>query len=287
MIKTPLETAIADYDRNFTSKWNGIMSDFRLNTSDNRVWIAGPSAYFLHLSGTSFAVDPQVRRIGDFDKIRSTLKEDTKDWSFVLITHQHDDHMCLHLMNELKDTPIRWYIPKGCPDHLIKESGLKEENIIFTSEGDVFTEGSLTIKAFSSPHVRPEDKGEIFVECGYEVISSDATLLFPGDIRDYDYNKYPELKKPDFCFSHVWAGDDALTKEKFLPMLEKFAEFNARFGAKKYFLGHLYEIGRNEKVMWNYTHAGIAMDMLYYFAPDAIAEVARMGHSYSLNPKEI
>lgn len=281
MTKTPCEAGIADYNANFKTKWDKVFAQFNASSNSGKVWIAGPSAYLFDLGNVKFATDLQIRRSEDLELVRDELVEQTKNLSFVLITHQHDDHMCLPLMNALKDTSIRWYIPKGVPQHLIDESGLHAENITYVSDGDIITAGDLTIKVFDSPHVRKEDSGT-FVQCGYQIISPDSTILMPGDVRNYEYNQYPDFGNVDICFSHVWAGDNSLDKEKFIPMLNEFAEFNAKFNAKKYIFGHLYEIARGDLNMWNYTHAGMAMDKMYALMPNSDFEFARPGCWFDL-----
>lgn len=280
-MNSPRQAAVTDYDNNFCNKWKKMFDNYNSPIRNDRVWIAGPSAYIFHLCGQRFAVDLQIRRKKDFDVLLPGLIDDTADISFVLITHQHDDHMCIPLMNALKDTSVRWYIPKGCPEELIKESGIKSENIIPVSPGDVFKEGELTIRAFYSPHI-PKNSSEFMAQCGYEISAPDKKILMPGDVRDYDYSEYPQFCDIDFCFSHVWAGNDALCKENFIPMLDKFASFTAAFGAKRYILGHLYELAREEIYLWNYTHAGMVMDKIYALAPESDVQIACLGRSYSL-----
>jgi len=276
-----LESVISDYDKNFVSYWEGIFSSFSSHNSGDRVWFAGPSAYVFAFGGEKFAMDLQIRRQSDFEKIKPRLHDFVKDVSFVLITHQHDDHMCIPLMRELKDTDIRWYIPHDCSRHLIESSGLKDENIVKVKPGDVFEIGNITVKAFHSPHVRA-DENELFAQRGYEISSHGKKLLFPGDVRDYDFSDYPDFGNVDICFSHLWAGNDSINESLYMPMLKKFADFNSAFHAKKYFLCHLYELGREEKYLWSYKHAGIAKDMFYGNIPESTIEIPKFGNTYEL-----
>ena len=281
-MRSPYAAAVADYDQNFTTYWNTVFSQYNAPDAGDRVWMAGPSAYVFSLAGEKFAVDLQIRREKDFNAVLPQLLSDTAALSFILITHQHDDHMCLPLMNALKDTAIRWYIPDGCREELIEASGLKKENIIRVRPGDRWQIGALQFRAFYSPHVKADDP-EVFAQCGYEITAPAGKILLPADVRDYAYCDYPDFGRVDLCFSHLWAGNDALEPQNYLPLLDEFACFNSKFRARTYFFCHLYEIGRSEQYLRHNAHAALAADRLLSLLPESTVEVPRLGRSYSLD----
>ena len=272
---------IKDYDLNFPYYWKKVFSEYKNDKFSERVWFAGPTSYVFSLSGVKFAVDLQVRRDSDFEKILPTLLDDTSALTFVLITHQHDDHMCIPLMRALKDSPIVWYIPEGTHEHLIEKTEIPSEKIVRVKNGDCFKIGDVIIKAFDSTHERPEEE-PIFQQLGYEVITPNGKLLFPADVRNYDLNLYPSFSDIDVCFSHLWAGDDTVNAENYMPLLKEFADFNSHFGAKKYFICHLYEIAREFRHMWRYTHAAEAMELFMERIPEAEIMIPHLGSSYEL-----
>lgn len=280
---SPLDAVNAEYDLHFCEYWNRIFSECREAASD-RVWFAGPSSYVFFLAGQRFAVDLQIRRNCDFEALKSRLHEDAALLSSILITHPHDDHMCLPLMRELKDTPIRWYIPAETDPALIERAGLRAENITYVRAGDRWQMGPLSVRAFYSPHVEPGK--DIFPQCGYEITSPRGKLLLPGDVRDYSFEDYPDFGFLDTCFSHLWAGNDALDVSAYRPVLEQFADFYSRFYAKRYFFCHLYELGRPERFLWTYAHAGLAMDAFLERLPGSVVQIPRLGQSYSLFPEQ-
>ena len=270
-----------DYDLNFVKYWDKVFSEYKDERFDNRVWFAGPTSYVFSISGTHFALDPQIRRECDFEKLRDNLAEYTSKIEFVLITHQHDDHMCIPLMRELKDSPIIWYIPEGTHEDLIAKTELAPEKIVRVRSGDSFKIGSITVKAFKSTHERPGEK-EVFEQLGYEIATPCGKLLFPADVRNYDPGLYPEFSDIDICFAHLWAGDDTVNAEKYKPLLLEFADFYSGIGAKKYFICHLYEIARDLYHMWRYTHAAEAMEIFMGKIPTSEVVIPHLGTSYSL-----
>ena len=279
---SPLVRAIRDYDEHFVGRWTRAFDEFRASAGEDRMWLVGPTSYLFSIAGQKIAVDPQIRREVDLAAVSARLVEDFSCVSAVLITHQHDDHMCIPLMRALKDTSIRWYLPYGCRADLVEKSEIKAENIVWVHDGDEFVFGDLTVRAFDTPHVPAGEDMASFVERGYELIAENGRVLMPADVRNYDYDAYPDFGNVDLCLSHLWAGNDTLNPEHYLPMLEKFAAFSAKFQAKQYFLCHLYEIGRKEIHMWRDEHAEIAIRMLTERLPACRVGVPRIGESYAL-----
>ena len=276
-----LQRAIAEYDKDFISRWRRVFDEHRLSENEDRLWIAGPTSYIFNFGAEKFAVDPQIRRVEDREILLPGLSEEMKAVSFVLFTHDHGDHMCVPLMKALKDTPIIWYMPKNARRDYIDASEIKEENIVYLSDGDSVSIGKLKINAHYTPHGKP---GGVFPDqCGYELIAPSGRVFIPGDVRDYDYRGYSGLGKVDLCLSHLWAGDNSVDEEEYLPLMEQYADFTAWINADRYFLCHLYEIGRKEHNMWHEGHAGQAAKMLKERLSGAEITVPRIGDSFSLN----
>ena len=282
---SPLACAIRDYDEHFLGRWTRAMDEFRTWTGNDRMWLIGPTAYLFSIAGQRIAVDPMIRCEWALEAVSPRIVEDFSSVSSVLITHQHDDHMCIPLMRALKDTPIRWYLPYGCRQDLVDKSEIKKENIVWVHDGDEITLGDLTVRVFDTPHVPAGADMASFIERGYELIAPRGRVLIPADVRNYDYDAYPDFGDVDLCISHLWAGNDALHAESYMPMLEKFAAFSAKFRAKTYFLCHLYEIGRKELHMWHDGHAAEAIRMLRSRLPESRVTVPRIGESYPLFEK--
>ena len=280
MVESYLQKAIAEYDADFIDRWHRVFREHRDSSDEDRLWLAGPTSYIFNFGGEKFAVDPQVRRQKDRDLIFPTLVEEMSKVKFVLITHDHDDHMCVPLMNALKDTPIVWYLPSGVRRDLVNASQLKEERIVYLSENDSITIGSLKINAYYTPHGKAG--GTFPDQRGYEIIASSGTVFIPGDVRDYSYRGYDGLGKIDLCLSHLWAGNNSIDESAFMPIMEEFADFTAEFKSDRHFLCHLYEIGRKEEFMWHDGHAKKASKLLKKRLPKTEVFVPRVGGSYSL-----
>ena len=275
------DKTIAEYDRHFTEWWGRVFKEYREGGKD-RLWLAGPSSYVFALGGLRFAVDLQVRRECDLAKVKDTLVEDLAGLSFILITHQHDDHMCIPLMQKLKDSDIHWYLPARTRADLVEASGLRPEKMTFLEPGDILSFGEVTIRAFRTPHLGAGADQSQFPELGYEILTPRGRVLLPADVRDYSYTDYPDFGEVDLCLAHVWGGNNALDSDLYLPMLKECGAFFARFRAKRYLFGHLYEIGRPDLYMWHKGHAEIVAEEICGALPDAVAFAGEIGCGYQL-----
>lgn len=275
-----VEQARGEYKKSFKERLEGALSAFR-ETKEDALYLIGPSSYMISLMGEKLAIDPQVRRAEELMLVKDAIIDAFRSVSTVLITHEHDDHFCTELTRLLKNEDILWVLPEGMRQKWVEESELPAEKIRFVREGDTLSIGSLTVKVFDSPHVPFGEEKEL-VERGYEIACERGRILAPGDIREYAYTDYPPLDPPALCLAHVWAGNDSIHPEEFLPRMEKCADFFARFHAKRYFLGHLYEIGRDQMHMWDMSHAALLSEKLRARLADCCVQAPILGCGYRL-----
>lgn len=279
--KISIEEAREEYNESFEIRWRSALGAF-LEEREDAMYLLGPSSYLFSLDGIKIAVDPQVRRASDLEKIKDTVVPFFSKLSAVLVTHEHDDHFDTKLTNLLKDEALIWYLPHDMGKRWIEESGLRKESIRFVSPGDTFEIGSVKVRAFDTPH-RPFGADWDLPERGYELTARGGRILLPGDIREYAYEEYPAMQGADLCVAHVWAGNNTIDPAEYLPRMECAADrFATTFAAKKYFLCHLYEIGRQQHVMWDAEHAEILAKKITDRLPEAEAIMPILGRGYRL-----
>ncbi len=279
---SPRELALRDYDENLEKYWERAFSELGAATpNENKMWLVGPSSYLFSIGGIKFAVDPQIRREEDIEALSDRLCGYLSELSFVLITHQHTDHFCVPLISKVKELPLVWYFPAKMPKRFIESAELDENKRVFLNGGDSFSVGGLRVTAFASAHIRPETTADL-PELGYHFNYDGKSVILPADVRDYDYRICPEFDDVDLCISHLWAGDNAIDSEAYLPMLDKFVDFSLSLRAKRYFICHLYEIGRKEKHMWHDLHAALAIERFLKKAPEVSVEIPRLSLPYEL-----
>lgn len=278
--KISLEDAKKEYDESFPERFTLALKAC-MESDEDALYIIGPSSYLFSLGGVKIAVDPQVRRASDLERVKDAILAYFPRLSAVLVSHEHDDHFCTPLARLVKHLDLCWYLPEGIRQRWVDESELREENIRLVKEGDILTLGGVKVKVFDSPH-RPFGAEWDMPERGYELATERGRVLLPGDIREYAYESYPPLQGADICITHVWAGNDTIDEEKYLPMMEKAADFFARFRAKTYLFAHLYEIGREQIVMWDTSHANLLGERIRQRLPEAKALTPILGRGYRL-----
>ena len=281
------EEAIREHEKSFIDNWSKAFCELkRAKNDENKMWLVGPSSYLFSIGGTKFAVDLQIRREKDILAIEDRICEDISALSFVLITHQHNDHFCVPLIKRIAHMPVLWYLPAKMPARFIEAAGISEKNCVRLLHGDTFVRDGIRITAFDTPHVKPESHVELY-ELGYRISSKDGSILLPGDVRDYNYCGYLDFVYSgaggtDLCISHLWAGKNALDESAYMPVIKDFVDFSLRFNAKKYFICHLCDIGRKDIDMWHAEHANAAAYLFKEKKAECLIEIPKGGCSYEL-----
>ena len=239
-------------------------------------------AFYIFKSGKMrWAVDPCVRTPEMKQECKDVISRLFSQLDFVVITHSHEDHYDLPLLNLLSEYDIKWYIPSFFRKSDIEKSGLCESRIHYVSDGDTFAEGENTFTAFTSAHFGV-DNGKIkgVDELGFFVQTFGKTILLPGDIRDYKA-KLPEFSGVDHMFSHVWLGYGKALGECDETQVRAFCDFVCRFSPKNVYLTHLYD-KRPPDSLWTYSHAGMIADELSLLIPRTDVYVPIPGQKFEI-----
>jgi cellulose synthase/poly-beta-1,6-N-acetylglucosamine synthase-like glycosyltransferase len=119
------------------------------------------------------------------------------------------------------------------------------------------------------------------------IAARNESAVIPNLIDSLKNQDYPkELYGADLCIAHVWAGNDSIHPEEYLPKMEKAADLFSLFAAKQYFFAHLYEIGRQQSVMWDTDHADLLGKKIRERIPAAKTKTPLLGHGYRLFDSE-
>ena len=284
--KITLSEAIIEYDKSLKARAQKALDEF-FNTQEDSIYLMGPTSYLISICGTKIAVDPQIRRKEDFEDLKGLLLSYLPSLDGILISHEHDDHFSTPLAKLLKHTHLHWYLPKGMRKSCVDESELLEKNITFVKEGDTLKIGSLSIEVYNSLHV-PFGRTDELVERAFFISCDKGSIFLPGDVREYEYVGYHGMKKPDLCIAHVWAGDNSIDANLYLPKMDAEAKFLSAFNADFYFLAHLYELGRDQAHMWDIGHANMLAERIKKHNNNAKVNIPIVGCGYHLfSAKEI
>ncbi|MCQ2430520.1 MAG: MBL fold metallo-hydrolase [Clostridia bacterium] len=222
--------------------------------------------YVFDTNGTKWVMDPVLREAASRTDAPDHIAACLSGAEYILITHEHDDHLEEFAVRRLAGRGFQWVVP----DWLIgmaKSFGLTDAEIIPAHVGESLTLGAMTVLPFEGRHFRSHSSNGV-KNMGYRVTSPGSpTLLFPGDVRDYDPAGFAGVGPADVVFAHVWLGDGACLNAEY-PLADDFVRLMGGFGARKVLLCHLYEAARDERSMWRRCHAELLADRFHALCPD-------------------
>jgi len=276
--------AIDNYRKSYNRQWIKMFEQIHSNKYDHHMWLLGPSSYLFSTNGMRWGMDIQFRMPWIADIVGDRLIEDLSKLDFIILTHEHSDHLDYRLLSMLRDAPIRWLIPAFFNREKLLATGLSPHRITWVEPDKVYNVDKLSITTFNSLHFRPNGQG--VPEIGYMVDTGYLHLLFPVDVREYNASKMPRFDQVDCLFTHVWLGGGNALNLPCEPFLTDLCDFCIALNPKRVYLTHLYEIGRPIEEMWTYTHAGLVADGLLARNPDLDIVVPRIGNTYYLFPQD-
>lgn len=247
------------YDRireSFDSSFISCVDLLKKAEGGTTLGVLNASSYLFNTDGFLWGVDPAFMNARHLAKSAKRVNKILGDFKLFLISHSHGDHFERKTVGALCQNDVKWVIPDFLLDKALGY-GIERDNIIVATKGVLITVGNLEIIPFESAHVR-KDAESGMMEYGYFVKTKDGkTLVFPVDVRNYEKPLPDNIPTANYCFSHLWLGDNTDFK-KCREYLEPFAKYMLGFSDQNILIGHLYENGRSDKYMWRVEHAEMA-----------------------------
>ena len=229
----------------------------------------------LSMDGVPWMVDPVLKIPEVWNVCSPHLPRDLQSLSFILYTHDHNDHYHPAFDQALTGLPVVRVVPK-CMCGIYQEIG----DTVYVSPGDCITLDGFRITVLPGIHKDPEGKGPEAVQ--YLVEKDDRKLYFSGDVRNPDPTLVPDIGTVDCLFAHVFLGKSAAKKYPWPEWLEQVCTCIAATPAKRIFLGHLYEMMSESERLYTYMSAGAIMDGLTALCPLSDVVIPQLGRRYSL-----
>jgi glyoxylase-like metal-dependent hydrolase (beta-lactamase superfamily II) len=90
--------------------WSQMITEWHQPGSEDRAWLMYSTNYLFRTANVRWTIDPLrlKRRLPNASEMSAG---ELKDLVFILLTHQHGDHLDLSLLHQLIDFPILWVIP--------------------------------------------------------------------------------------------------------------------------------------------------------------------------------
>jgi hypothetical protein len=267
--------AVARVD--YPSLWQRMIEEWHAQTGD-MAWLTYAANYILVTAGVRWALDPFSLSTRIDGVIKPNFTQDLNKLELVILSHAHNDHLDLNLIQDLVDLPIKWVVPDHMMTQILEMTPLRIDQIIVPVNGTPIQFRNLYITPFNSLHFH--DHGGI-PETGYLVEFSNKKWLFPGDIRNFDITCLPLFGSLSGVFAHLWLGKGKAL-EAIPPELDSFCTFFNDLSPKRLVITHLNEFGREASELWSEQHFALVKQKMGSINPSVISEMALMGSQVKL-----
>ena len=270
-----------DIRSGFDNKFHNALTVFN-EKEGSYLGLIHSTSYLFNTNGYRWAMDIAFRNANELARSPSRIAELFENVALMVITHEHRDHYEELTIKRLANNDMKWIVPDFLYDRTVS-LGVSPNRIIIAHDGDTLSVGPLNIRVFKSLHFRP-DTGKGVDEYGYHISASGApSMVFPCDIRDFSVEKLSDIPTADYCFAHVWLGDNNSFAKDYGELPDRFARFMLHFSKKNIVLAHLYENGRRDAYMWRSEHAELISRKIKEISPETrvyipvAGEVLRLG----------
>ena len=231
--------------KSYPELWANLIRDWRANDPVDAIWLTYSANYLARTGGVRWALDPLSLHSRLVEAPLVDIEKDLEGLSFVLLSHDHHDHIDLELIRALREKPIQWIIPSFLVEEIVAETGLPEAKVIIPRVMKPFKIDGIKIMPFEGQHLITYENGSCkgVPEMGYLIECSGKRWLFPGDTRVYDLSRFPKLGAVDLLFAHLWLGYGAAVIES-KEYWEPFCKFAAGLLPGRVAITHLEEFGR-------------------------------------------
>ncbi len=256
----------------FEEKWKAIRQELAEGAKD-AFWLLHHASYLMRTGGELWLVDP-VLSADEHALADEQLAGVLGEVKAIFITHLHGDHYDPRFLKAMRETGAQVIMPDFLTDEQRKAAEECAGSVRYVSPVETVEIGGLQASAFVSLH-RDMYGGELhgLDEYGFRVVTAGRIFLFPGDVRSYD--KAPPLEYADELFAHVWLGRrSALNFTQ--TDVDAFCRYFAASKARRIWLAHLYDFGREPSDMWTEEHACLVREGLRVYLPHT--EICIPGH---------
>ena len=163
-------------------------SDFPEKPEAFAVYWLGHSSAIIELNGARLLIDPVFDNAGPLPGITKRYDEaplkrsELPDVDFVVLTHNHYDHLEYATMRYLRKKDVRFIAPLGV-DVILKGWGIPEEKIIVMGWDDSFSENGIEITALPAVHYssRSWDDRNATLWVSYVISGGGKKVYWSGD----------------------------------------------------------------------------------------------------------
>jgi hypothetical protein len=264
--------------------WSRMVSEWNSPGPDDRAWLMYTANYLFRTAEIRWALDPLTLKHRLPEASEVNIAHDLKGLSFILLTHNHVDHLDPELVNALSAQPILWVVPEDLL-RMVEQAGLTREKIILPKPLESIEIQGLRITPFDGLHWENDSEQPYGLRGvpsnGYLVEFSGKRWLFPGDTRTYNVGHLPSFGAVDGAFVHLWLGRASALLEK-PPLMDLFCRFCTGLHSPRIIITHLEDFGWEAAEYWDDSHFQLVKQWMQKNTPDISVDSAVMGGSIDL-----
>jgi L-ascorbate metabolism protein UlaG (beta-lactamase superfamily) len=267
----------------YPALWSQMITEWHQPGSEDRAWLMYSTNYLFRTANVRWTIDP-LRLKHRLPSAPEMSAVDLEDLSFILLTHQHGDHLDLSLLRQLEDFPILWVIPVPVLEVIQAKVEIPAGRLIVPEPMRRFEIHGMRIIPFDGLHWEKHagtDSLRGVPAMGFLVEFNRKRWLFPGDTRSYDANLLPSFGSLNGLFAHLWLGRDCALMAN-PPLLNAFCRFCEDLMPKRVNLTHLDEFGRAADNFWDSGHFQKVSAWFKNHAPNILLDFACLGERINI-----
>ncbi len=273
----------AEVSARYPALWSKMIAEWNQPGMDDRAWLMYSANYLFRTNNVRWAMDPLrlSQRLPQAPTVE--FAKDLDKLSFVILTHQHADHLDLDLIRELSHLPLFWVIPDFVLKWIKNKTNIILNQVIVPKPLQSFEIHGIRITPFDGLHweKKTDEEPRGVPAMAYLIEFNGKRWLFPGDTRTYDASQLPSFEHLDGIFAHLWLGRGCALQDA--PLLEDaFCRFCHDLKPQNIVLTHLREFGRDPDDYWDEEHAKKVYSKIQDFPGGTFATHALMGESILL-----
>lgn len=237
--------------------WSKMIAGWTSPGTDDRAWLMYSANYLFRTCDVRWAMDPLRLKHRLLQAPDVNVAQDLKALSFVLLTHEHADHLDVGLIRELRHLPILWVIPESTLALIQDQIDLPQKQVIVPRDFELIEIQGIKITPFPGLHWQKLENANSLhgvPSTGYLIEFQNKRWLFPGDTRTYDASQLPPFGPVNGLFAHLWLGRGSALVDK-PQLLDAFCKFCVDLQPSRIVITHLNEFGRDVDDFWDEEHA--------------------------------
>lgn len=277
------ESLLERYRVEYPIIYKNLIRDWQAPGEDT-LWLLYSANYLFRSGEVRWAIDPMTLTSRISNDLPIDPINDFSKLNFLLLTHNHGDHVNWKFLNSISSINIPWVVPDFLQADLHAHVSISSTRVITPSIGNWLNISGIRILPLNGSHwetVPGISRLKGLPSMAYLLEFNQKRWFFPGDTRSFDITNIPDIGKLDGLISHVFLGRMKSIVDT-PPLGDEFCGYFSGFDTRRIVLTHLYEIGREMKDIWTKERVIQILNEFKEVSPEISLSFACSGDSFKL-----